>query len=107
MAILDLSRAFDTVPHRRLISKLTSYGVKGQVLTWIDSFLSDRKMTVVVDGHTVKESIWVLSGVPQGTVLGPLLFLVYINGIVDAVSTGTTIRFFADDCLRDYLRGQK
>ena len=99
MAILDFSRAFDTVPHRRLISKLTSYGVKGQVLTWIDSFLSDRKMTVVVDGHTAKESIRVLSGVPQGTVLGPLLFLVYINDIVDAVSTGTTIRLFADDCL--------
>ena len=96
MAILDFSRAFDTVPHRRLISKLTSYGVKGQVLTWIDSFLSDRKMTVVVDGHTAKESIRVLSGVPQGTVLGPLLFLVYIN---DIVSTGTTIRLFADDCL--------
>ena len=99
MAILDFSRAFDTVPHRRLISKLTSYGVKGQVLNWIDSFLSDRKMTVVVDGHTAKESIRVLSGVPQGTVLGPLLFLVYINDIVDAVSPGTTIRLFADDCL--------
>ena len=99
MAILDFSRAFDTVPHRRLISKLTSYGVKGQVLTWIDSFLSDRKMTVVVDGHTAKESIRFLSGVLQGTVLGPLLFLVYINDIVDAVSTGTTIRLFADDCL--------
>ena len=64
MAILDFSRAFDNVPHRRLISKLTSYGVKGQVLTWIDSFLSDRKMTVVVDGHTAKESIGVLSGTP-------------------------------------------
>ena len=99
MAILDFSRAFDTVPHRRLISKLTSYGVKGQVLTWIDSFLSDRKMTVVVDGHTAKESIGVLSRVPQGAVLGPLLFLVYINDIVDAVSIGTTIRLFADDCL--------
>ena len=99
MAILDFSRAFDTVPHRRLISKLTSYGVKGQVLNWIDSFLSDRKMTVVVDGHTAKESIRVLSGVPQGTVLGPLLFLVYINDIVDAVSPGTTIRLQTDDCL--------
>ena len=76
-----------------------SYGVNGQVLTWIDSFLSDRKMTVVVDGHTAKESIRVLSGVPQVTVLGPLLFLVYINDIVDDVSNGTTIRLFTDDCL--------
>ena len=99
MAILDFSRAFDIVPHRRLISNLTSYSVNGQVLTWIDSFLSDRKMTVMVDGHIGKESIRVLSGVSQGTVISPLLFLVYINDIADAVSTGAILDLFTDDCL--------
>ena len=65
----------------------------------VRSFLSGRTMTVVVDGEESAEPINVLSGVPQGTVLGPLLFLVYINDITDQVSPGTLCRLFADDCL--------
>ena len=99
MAILDFSRAFDTVPHERLLGKLASYGVRGILNDWVRSFLSGRTMTVVVDGEESAEPINVLSGVPQGTVLGPLLFLVYINDITDQVSPGTLCRLFADDCL--------
>ena len=96
--MLDFSRAFDTVPHERLIGKLAHYGVQGQTNDWIRAFLTDRKMQVVVDGET-STSAPVLSGVPQGTVLGPLLFLIYINDMPDVVSEGTFIRLFADDCL--------
>ena len=99
MAILDFSRAFDTVPHERLLGKLASYGVRGILNDWVRSFLSGRTMTVVVDGEESAEPINVLSGVPQGTVLGPLLFLVYINDITDQVSPCTLCRLFADDCL--------
>ena len=99
MAILDFSRAFDTIPHEQLLGKLASYGVKGILNDWVRSSPLGRTMTIVVDGEESAESINVLSGVPQGTVLGPLLFLVYINDITDQVSPGTFCRLFADDCL--------
>ena len=70
--ILDFSKAFDTVPHNKLLYKLQTYGIDGNVLKWITSFLTKRKMRVVVDGET-SEYASVESGVPQGTVLGPLL----------------------------------
>ena len=98
VGILDFSRAFDTVPHERLMGKLAHYGVQGQINNWIRAFLTDRKMEVVVDGECSK-SAPVTSGVPQGTVLGPLLFLLYINDIPNVISPGTYIRLFADDCL--------
>ena len=86
------------MPHERLLSKLAHYGIQGQIIKWIQAFLSNREMQVVVDGETSK-SAPVVSGVPQGTVLGPLLFLIYINDMPEAVSKGTFIRLFADDCL--------
>ena len=98
MPILDFSRAFYTVPHRRLISKLTSYGVKGQVLTWIDSsfWLQDDCGGRWPHSQGVhKGPVWCTPGHSPCR----LLFLVYINDIVDVVSTGTTIRLLADDCL--------
>ena len=96
MAVLDFSKAFDTVPHKRLLGKLSFYGVKGDILSWVQAFLEDREQKVVVDGRS-SSSEAVTSGVPQGTVLGPLLFLLYINDLPSVVSS--QVRLFADDCL--------
>ena len=94
--ILDFEKAFDTPPHELLKSKLFSYGIGGKTLKWIDSFLCFRQQRVVVNGV---KSDWapVLSGVPQGTVLGPLLFSLYINDISSDIES--EIRLFADDCV--------
>lgn len=94
--LLDFSKAFDKVPHKRLSLKLDNYGVRGNILKWINDFLSGRSQTVVCEGNESPPAD-VVSGVPQGTVLGPLLFLAYINDMPD--STSSTIRLFADDAL--------
>ena len=96
MAILDFSKAFDTVPHQRLLGKLSFYGIKGPLLNWIAAFLKDRHQRVVVEGMTSGE-VPVDSGVPQGSVLGPLLFLLHINDLPNVVTS--QVRLFADDCL--------
>ena len=96
VAILDFSKAFDTVPHNKLLYKLETYGIRGNMHKWIYSFLCKRHMKVVVDGEHSDEAK-VLSGVPQGTVLGPLLFLVHINDLPQSVTSN--VRLFADDCL--------
>ena len=94
--ILDFEKAFDTTPHDLLKSKLFGCGIGGKTLKWIDSFLCYRQQRVVVNGA---KSDWapVLSGVPQGTVLGPLLFSLYINDI--STDIDSEIRLFADDCV--------
>ena len=94
--LLDLEKAFDTVPHELLKSKLHRYGVDKDTLLWIDRFLGQRKQQVRVEGE-YSEWADVKSGVPQGTVLGPLLFSIYMNDIVDCVDS--EIRLFADDCV--------
>jgi len=96
MVVLDFSKAFDKVPHKRLMSKLWNYGVRGTTHGWIESFLGNRTQRVVVDGEA---SDWanVQSGVPQGTVLGPILFLAFINDLPNTVRART--RLFADDCV--------
>ena len=96
--LLDFSKAFDKVDHNLLLSKINKTGIHGPLLAWISSFLTDRTQSVVVDG-CLSDSKSVLSGVPQGTVLGPLFFLFYINDICDNLSPGTFIRLFADDSL--------
>jgi len=96
MAILDFSKAFDVVPHRRLLGKLSLYGINGPILRLIKAFLADRVQGVVVEGIRSLEGK-VLSGVPQGTVLGPLLFLLHINDLRTVITS--QIRLFADNCL--------
>ena len=91
---LDFQKAFDTVPHKRLMIKLQSYGVDGQVLDWIEDFLRDRRQLVMINGE---RSNWasVVSGIPQGSVLGPMLFVCFINDLPDVVHA--IIQMFADD----------
>ena len=91
---LDYSKAFDSVPHHRLISKLSALGVRGNLSLWLSNFLSNRFQRVVLNGHL---SSWaqVVSGVPQGSVLGPLLFILYVNDIPDLIKCN--VRMFADD----------
>ena len=98
LLILDFSKAFDTVPHRRLLGKLNHYGIGGKTNKWIESWLWHRNQKVVLDGSSSPDSP-VLSGVPQGTVFGPLMFLLYVNDIGDKASPQTSIKLFADDCL--------
>ena len=87
-------KAFDTVPHRKLVDKLASYGIRGEVLRWIESYLNDRRQRVVVNG---KSDEWtdVTYRIPQGSVLGPILFVIYINDMPDGLSS--EIFLFADD----------
>ena len=86
--VLDFAKAFDKVPHRRLLRKLQHYGIQGPLLNWLESFLTQ--------GQTSSQCP-VTSSVPQGTVLGPLLFLLYINDLPDNVQS--SVRLFADDAL--------
>ena len=96
MIILDFSKTFDTVPHNRLLNKLDRYGIRYKTHTWISNFIKYRKQRVAIGGE---HSTWteVMSGVPQGTVLGPLLFLTYINDLPNNIHS--SIRLFADDCV--------
>ena len=91
---LDLAKAFNTVPTRKLLSKVKAHGIDGKILHWIEAFLVGRQQRVIVGG---RHSGWgpLTSGVPQGLVMAPLLFLLYVNDLPDVLNSG--IKIFADD----------
>ena len=110
--VMDFSKAFDKVGHKRLLEKITNHGITGHTNKWIKQFLSDRRQKVVLDGEH-SEQVAVTSGVPQGSVLGPCLFLLYINDLAQDLES--IVRLFADDticymtvdCSADALRLQR
>lgn len=93
---IDIAKAFDTVSHEKLLSKLHRYGIQGKVLAWIKAFLSNRTQQVIVDS-SFSETISVISGVAQGSGMGPTLFLLYINPLPLSIVNAKT-KLFADDC---------
>ena len=100
----DFSKAFDRVSHEKLLFKLECLGIGGSLLAWFRSYLSGRRPRVVIDNES-SDFLPVTSGVPQGSVLGPLLFLLFINDMPNVISKETSLPLFADDskCFRAIL----
>jgi len=96
LPILDYAKAFDSVDHSKLLAKLSYYGVSGSVLIWIEKFLINRCHCVRV-GNVLSEYADVVSGVVQGGVLGPVLFIVFINDMCNCIPGSTVLQLFADD----------
>ena len=91
---LDFAKAFDKVPHKRLIEKLKAYGIEGKIVNWISDFLHNRQQVVQINNAKSTPSK-VKSGIPQGSVLGPILFIIFINDLPDTIES--SLKIFADD----------
>ena len=91
---MDYAKAFDTVPHQRLLCQVESFGITGKTLQWIRAFLSNRQQKVRANGV---DSSWspVMSGIPQGSILGPILFTLFVNDLPEKIKS--IISMFADD----------
>ena len=92
---IDFAKAFDSVSHSKLLFKLKSFGISGQLLNWFADYLHNRKQRVVIEGVS-SSFLNVKSGVPQGSVVGPLLFILYVNDLPE-VTKNSTVSLFADD----------
>jgi len=100
---IDFAKAFDSVSHTKLLHKIKNYGIDYELFGWMSEFLNNRTQCVYID-NSVSNFVSVISGVPQGSVLGPLLFLIYINDITDCLEGATGIKLFADDSKFYYSR---
>ena len=96
VVFFDVSEAFDKVPHLLLIQQFEEVNVNPYLIRWLKDYLSDRFQVVAVEGE-MSSKLPVVSGVPQGSILGPLLFIMYINNIVTTISPGSEINMLADD----------
>ncbi len=94
--VIDFAKAFDVVPHDRLVQKLMNSGIDPRVVAWISEFLRDRKQKVRI-GQELSFGASVTSGIPQGSVNGPLLFLAFVNDLPAQLTSN--VRLFADDCI--------
>lgn len=98
MLFLDFCKAFDKVSHSKLLYKLELIGLSCYLIKWTASYLSNGQQIVHINGcHS--RVLPVSSGVPQGSVLGPLLFLIYINDLTESIPSSVSVRLFADDCI--------
>ena len=96
VAHIDFQRAFDAISHSKLIYKLSHYGIGGNLLFWIQAFLTNRSQCVKLN-NSLSDFLPISSGVPQGSVIGPLLFTLFINDLTDMFDSSTTSKLFADD----------
>jgi len=92
----DLEKAFDKIPHKRLIGKLSSYGLNKELIEWITAFLINRKQRVRIN-NIFSDRADVDSGIPQGSLLGPVLLIIYINDLIEYCDCGSELYLYADD----------
>jgi len=93
---LDMAKAFDRVSHKKLVYRLEMFGLRNPLLAWIKDYLTNRRHRVIIEG-TASDWKPLTSGVPQGSIIDPILFLVYVNDIMENLSAGTSFPLYADD----------